>query len=133
MHLRLLKYTLAIVAAFGLTLALACSSNNNSTPTSPSPTPTPSGSGAADVTINIVGNVGSNSFSPNPGSVRVGQKIAWKNTDQITHTATGDSGGFNTGNVAAGATSSPITMSTAGTFTYHCAIHPGMVGTLNVQ
>jgi plastocyanin len=24
-------------------------------------------------------------------------------------------------------------MSTAGTFTYHCTIHPGMVGTLVVQ
>jgi plastocyanin len=24
-------------------------------------------------------------------------------------------------------------MSTAGTFTYHCTIHPGMVGTLTVQ
>jgi plastocyanin len=24
-------------------------------------------------------------------------------------------------------------MNTAGTFTYHCTIHPGMVGTVSVQ
>jgi plastocyanin len=26
-----------------------------------------------------------------------------------------------------------VTMSAAGTFTYHCTIHPGMVGTITVQ
>ncbi len=133
MHWRLLKYTLGTIAAVAVTLTLACSSNNsNPSPTTPSPTPTPGPSGAADVTLNIVGLAGSNSFSPNPGTIRVGQTLAWKNTDQITHTATGDAGGFNTGNVASGATSAPITMSTAGTFTYHCAIHPSMTGTLTV-
>ena len=36
-------------------------------------------------------------------------------------------------NLGAGATSSPIAMTTAGTFKYHCTIHPGMIGTLVVQ
>jgi plastocyanin len=85
------------------------------------------------VTISIVGMNGSNSYSPNPGAVKVGQTVAWRNADSTPHTATADAGGFNTGNIAAGATSSPITMTTAGSFPYHCTIHGfAMVGTLTV-
>jgi plastocyanin len=92
------------------------------------------GTVTADVTITIQGQNGANSFAPNPSTMKVGQKVAWRNADTTTHTATQDgTGGFATGNVASGATSTPITMNTAGTFTYHCTIHPGMVGTLTVQ
>jgi plastocyanin len=73
------------------------------------------------------------SFSPNPTTMRVGQTVAWKNADSIAHDATQDAARFTTGTLNAGATSNPVTMSTAGTFTYHCAIHPGMIGTITVQ
>jgi plastocyanin len=88
--------------------------------------------GGADVTINIAGVNGSNSFSPNPDTVMVGQSVAWKNNDSITHTATSDASAFNTGNIAPGATSTKITMGTAGSFPYHCNIHNSMTGTLVV-
>ena len=89
---------------------------------------------SADVTIIMVGDRGSQSFSPNPTTMRVGQTVAWKNNDTIAHDATQDACALlDTGTVSAGATSAPLTMSTAGTFTYHCTIHPGMVGTLVVQ
>ncbi len=102
------------------------------TPTSTAPPPTPTVAGA-NVTISIVGMNGSNSYSPNPGTVKVGQTVAWRNADAIPHTATADAGGFDTGTLAPGATSSAITMNTAGTFPYHCAIHGvTMVGTLTV-
>ena len=116
---------LAIVAIGVSTIVSACGSD--SSPTAPTPSP------AADVTVTIQGNNGSNSYAPSPVSMRVGQTIAWRNADSITHTATQDVGGFNTGTVAAGATSALTMMNTAGTFTYHCTIHPGMVGTINVQ
>ena len=87
----------------------------------------------ADVTITIVGNSGSMSFSPNPASVRVGQTVAWHNADGTTHTATDDGGAFDTGNIPSGSTSSPIQMGTAGSFPYHCSPHPTMVGTLTVN
>lgn len=95
----------------------------------------PSGpGGSADVTINIVGMLGSNSYSPSPDTVSVGQTVAWHNGDSSTHTATSNvSGAFDTGNIGGGATSSPITMDTAGTFTYHCSLHPSMTGTLVVE
>jgi plastocyanin len=102
-------------------------------PGGPNPTPTPT-TPPSSITITIVGLMG---YSPNPANVRVGQQIFWHNADTIVppgHTATNHgAGGFNTGLIAPGGTSSvPITMSTPGTFTYICDIHTSMVGTLNV-
>ena len=113
---------LSLLAA-GLALAgAACGSASPSAPTV-----------NADVTISMVGDRGNQSFAPNPTTMRVGQTVAWKNNDTIVHNATQDASRFATGNVNAGATSAPIAMGTAGTFAYHCTIHPGMVGTLVVQ
>jgi plastocyanin len=113
----------AAVAA--VTFASACGSSSSS-PSAPSTT-------TADVTVQIQGDRGSSSYSPNPTTMRVGQSVAWHNADTTAHDSTQDNGRFQTGTLAAGATSAPITMSTAGTFTYHCTIHPGMIGTITVQ
>lgn len=121
-----------LAVAAGMATAIACGggSGYGSNPT-PVATPTPSGGGGtADVTITINGMNGANSFSPNPAAVKVGQKVAWRNADSITHTASGS--GFETGGIAGGATSAPITITTAGNLDYHCSIHPTMVGTLTV-
>ena len=103
-----------------------------STPTTTPTTTTPPAGGTPDVVVMIRSMNFSNSFSANPATVKVGQTVSWQNADSLTHTATADGGAFNTGNVAPGATSAPIKMSTAGTFAYHCGIHPTMVGTLTV-
>ena len=116
--------------AFGCGSGSSMSSPASPTPVSTPPSPTPSG--AADVTITIAGMNGSNSYSPNPATVKVGQKVAWRNADSLPHTATADGAAFDTGTIAPGATSSPITISAAGSFPYHCAIHPSMVGALTV-
>jgi plastocyanin len=117
--------------------AIGCGngSGNNNNPVAPSGSGGGSGGGsgsAASLVITITGMNGSNSFSPNPATVRVGQTVAWRNADAATHTATANAGGFDTGNIAAGATSAPITVGAAGGFDYHCGLHPTMVGTLNV-
>jgi plastocyanin len=117
---------LAIVV-FGVSVVVSACGSDSSSPTAPG------ASTAANVTVTIQSNSGSNSYAPNPVTMRVGQTIAWRNADAITHTATQDSSGFNTGSIAGGATSAATMMSTAGTFPYHCAIHPGMVGTITVQ
>jgi plastocyanin len=98
------------------------------TPT-PSPTPTPAPS---VVVIEIVAINGSMSFRPAAASVRVGQQVVWHNAHSDTHTATQDGGGFDTGFIRPGATSSPITVTSPGTLRYHCEIHPVMVGALEV-
>jgi plastocyanin len=97
------------------------------------PPPPSGGGGAADVTISIVAENGNMSFSPNPATVNVGQRVAWRNTAGAIHTATQNTSGFDTGTLNSGATSAAITMSAAGTFDYHCSLHPAMVGTLTVR
>lgn len=89
--------------------------------------------GTPDVIIAIVAENGSMSYSPNPATVTRGQRVAWRNSAGALHTATQNAGAFDTGNIDAGAQSGAITMSTAGSFAYHCAVHPAMVGTLVVQ
>jgi len=71
-------------------------------------------------------------YAPNPVTVAVGGAVTWTNNDTTTHTSTGDGGTWDSGNIAPGATFTR-TFSSAGSFRYHCTIHPGMVGTVNVQ
>ena len=115
-----------LILLSGTSGAIGCGSSSSS----PS---TPTTSTSADVTITIQGNRGNQSFSPEPATMRVGQTVAWRNADSVTHNATQDANRFATSNLIAGATSPSLAMTTAGTFTYRCTIHPGMIGTLTVQ
>jgi plastocyanin len=117
------EHQVAIVGAV-LILGLMTFSGCNNKVTTPQ--------GNADVTIEIQSRNGSNSYSPNPATVAVGQKVAWHNADNMTHTATGNGGQFNTGDIAPGKTSAIVTFSTAGTINYHCSLHPDMTGTLTI-
>src|SRR2546423_10466312 len=72
-------------------------------------------------------------FSPNPIQITVGSTVTWTNATGPTHTATSDTGAWTTGNIASGGTSAAVAFPTAGTFPYHCAIHPTMTGTVIVS
>jgi plastocyanin len=93
----------------------------------PAPTTTGTTTGSADVVITIAGM----SFSPSNVVVQAGQTVAWKNNDSMAHSATQDGGGFDTGTIASGGTSKPITISDPGALKYHCSFHNGMAGSLN--
>lgn len=74
-------------------------------------------------------------YSPNPVTIAKGGTVTWTNNDTTTHTSTSDPGmttSWSSGSIAPGASFSQ-TFNSAGTFTYHCTIHPGMVGTVTVQ
>jgi plastocyanin len=114
---------IAMLAAF----AAATAGCGSSSPSAPTPT------ASADMTINIVGINGSSSFVPSPTTVSVGQRVIWKNVDSRSHDIIQDANSFTTPVIAAGGAAEPVTMSTRGTFTYHCGIHPSMVGTITVQ
>ena len=91
------------------------------------------GGGSADVIITIIAENGNMSFNPNPATVNVGQRVSWRNSASALHTATQNGGSWDTGSINSGATSPSFTMVTAGTFDYHCSLHPAMVGTLTVR
>jgi plastocyanin len=57
--------------------------------------------------------------------------VTWTNNDSIGHTVTADDGSFNSP-VDPGKTFS-FTFTKAGTYTYHCSIHPTMKATIVVK
>jgi plastocyanin len=71
-------------------------------------------------------------FDPATVTIKTGESVTWTNEDSVTHTVVGDNGEFQSGDLADGATFS-FTFDTAGTYTYHCSIHPSMKGTVVVE
>ena len=70
-------------------------------------------------------------FGPASVTVNVGDTVRWTNDGPTGHSATSTSGGFDTGILAKGASSS-ATFDTAGTYSYICTPHPFMKGTVRV-
>lgn len=83
---------------------------------------------AADQAVAISGF----SFAPASVTVTVGDTVTWTNSDAQAHTATADDASWDTGTIAGSGTGS-TTFAAAGTFPYHCRIHPTMTGTVTVQ
>ena len=71
-------------------------------------------------------------FKPPAVTAKVGQAVTWTFKDSFGHTATADDKSFDSGTKQGGATF-VHTFTKAGTFTYHCTIHPGMKGTVTVS
>ena len=83
---------------------------------------------ARDVTINNY------TFSPGTLTVTLGTTVTWTNRDFDVHTVTADdtpptfkSAGLDTDD------SFSFTFNKAGTYPYHCALHPHMTGKIVVQ
>jgi plastocyanin len=111
-----------------LALMSAVSCGKDSTPTTPSSTP--SGSSVSIVAGSSV--LSTTAYNPNPITVARGTTVTWVNNDTTAHTSTSDSNVWSSGNIAPGG-SFATTFQSAGTFPYHCTIHPGMIGSVVVQ
>ncbi len=70
-------------------------------------------------------------FDPVEITVVTGTEITFTNDGDEVHTATADDGSFDTGTLNAG-DSELVTFETAGTFSYHCSLHPWMTGEIVV-
>jgi plastocyanin len=77
-------------------------------------------------------SLGSRAYVPTPVTIAPGGTVRWTNDDTISHTSTSNSAVWSSGNVVPGG-HFDVTFPTAGTFAYHCTIHPGMIGTVVVQ
>jgi plastocyanin len=104
------------------------------TPTRATPTPTPKPSPTpAPTTMNVtIVDNGGFAFSPQMLNITIGTTIIWKNHTTAPHTVTSDNGVFDSGTIAPGGTFSFKFMQ-AGTFAYHCNIHPFMTATIVVK
>ena len=127
----------ALAIVITLFSAAACGSSSNSTPSSPSTaatTPSSTSTGPS-VTAGIPGGasvLSTTAFGANPLTVAVGTTVAWTNNDSIAHTSTADNSQWNSGTINPGQTFR-FTFAAAGTYSYHCTIHPNMVGKVTVQ
>ena len=106
-HESMMSLRLAVIPAL-LMFAIGCGGYSSPAP-SPSPMPSPApalGGASSSVTIPARAEfLGDRAYTPDNLDVTVGTSVTWTNTDSQT----------------------------AGTFHYHCSIHPGMVGTVVVR
>jgi plastocyanin len=139
MHRALIALTTA-----ALCLAGACGSNDPSGPNNPPPTP-------SDVDIVVGASLQTTgAFAPNPktvalaGGASVG--VRWVNTDAgsggggygggsgaVAHRIASDNGAFATSPTLGGGATYSVNFTQAGTYHFHCEIHPNMVGTITVS
>jgi len=82
------------------------------------------------VTITIRGINGKLSFSPNPASVPAGTMVVFMNADTTAHHVVLDDGTVQTADIPPGGTSAQLALGGINK-SYHCSIHPTMVGSLN--
>jgi plastocyanin len=115
-----------LVALLGLVLFAAGCGGSTTATTSPT---NPEGTNPPNLlTVTIKNGV----YSPSPIAVKTGQSVNWLNSDSFAHTAT-DSGVFDTGSIApTSAADVPVLFTTAGTYTFHCALHANETGTIVV-
>ena len=133
------RSVVALAASAVLVLA-ACSSGGSNPSAGASTTSPPGGATSAAavcqetadagaVTVNVVDF----SFQPSDVTAKTGQVIAFSNTGSTGHSATLDNGGCATSTIDAGK-SDGLVFSVAGTYKFHCAIHPTvMTGTIVVS
>ena len=127
------------IALFALTLTLASACGSDST-TSPNPSPSP---GDVDI-VKGAEVLTTTAFNPNPKQLSLGGgtgvSVRWVNTDgggsygggSVAHQITSDNGAFAMSAPLGSGATYTVTFTAAGTYNYHCNIHPNMVGTIVV-
>jgi amicyanin len=146
-HLRLALFCLVALSA--LVFLAACGGDTGTGGTTPTagttptvgttstPAATATQAGNTQTVMIITDSSGSFAFSPASLTIKAGSTVTWKNTTAASHTVTSDDGkSFDSGSanpIAAQSGTFSFTFTTAGTFAYHCAIHPFMKATIVVQ
>jgi plastocyanin len=128
-HSPLVLCSVCIALVILACVAAGCSSNQ--TPPAPAATAAPPASTGGGNSITIKNFA----FDPTPLTVKTGTIVTWVNQDGAPHIVVSDTGSptiFSSDSLSTGA-SYKFTFIQPGTFTYHCAIHPSMKGTIIVQ
>jgi len=106
----------------------ACGTNGANGPGSPPTAPTVA---PRQVTVDVAEINGPYSFYPSPLMVQSDQTVVWHNFDTVTHHIVFDQGLIDTGTLAPGTLSQPMAIG-EGHWSYHCSIHPTMVGSVTI-
>jgi plastocyanin len=120
----------------GLTTVViaACGGSSRMPPTAP--TPPTGGVTASAYILPQAPTLGPLAFGDEALVIYTGERLRWVNLDTVTHALVADTSGvrdfLKTDVLTPGGEQSFI-MTATGTTTFHCTIHPGMVGTLVVR
>jgi amicyanin len=123
-----------------LVLFAACGSTPSGSGSTPTPTtgttPTATSAGSGQMVSITRDSSGSFAFSPTTLTIKVGSTVTWTNMTPAPHTVTSDDGkSFDSGlsnPIAPSGGTYSFTFKQAGTFSYHCQIHPYMKATIIV-
>jgi plastocyanin len=119
------------IAALSTALILAACSGG----TSPTTPPASKGGPCSDSTdpTTVSANVVGNAWTPADVTAKVGDVITWTNGDTVPHKVALDDGSCQmSANIAGGGTAS-LVFSVAGTYPFHCSVHPSMKGTITIS
>jgi len=133
---------LALAAVPILVIAAGCGSDKKAETTVPTTAaattaaPATTAAGGAATTAAAAGGstitVADFAFSPPELTVKAGTAVEVKNTQGVSHTFTADDGSFDL-ELDPNGGGGTHTFATAGSFPYHCTIHPSMKGTVTVE
>jgi plastocyanin len=117
-------------------LALAgCGSDSSSDSMSPQsesgPTAAPAATAGTPVKSATV-DIKSFKYKPVTVTIKKGGSVKWVNSDDAAHTSTADDRSFDTQTIDKGKAKT-VSMTSAGTFPYHCDFHPFMKATVVVR
>lgn len=143
----LLWITTFVLVISGTLLLAACGNTSNpgttvsTTPTGSTPTTTPqqestpsptASSGGKTFQLSMVENNGTYAFDPATITVPKGSTVIWTNKSDAPHTVTSDTNAFTASGTVSASQTFQMVFTTAGTYTYHCSIHPYMKATITV-
>jgi plastocyanin len=116
-----------------LAVVMACGGSDSTSPaTNPGGGGGGGGGGGTPVVTTAV-ELLNTAFTPAAIKVAPSATVTWTNSDNIAHNVTFDASTITgSGNFATGSKSLAMP-AVAGTYTYHCTIHPGMTGSVQVQ
>ncbi|MFF0450218.1 cupredoxin domain-containing protein [Streptomyces sp. NPDC004609] len=142
MRIAAIAGTLCLLALTGCSNGGGSSSPATPTTRSPTESPTKSATGPATAPATASSPAGGRAviviknftFTPASLAVAPGTQVTVRNEDSVPHTVTATGAKpFDTGDIAAGATTTFTAPGTAGDYAYICTIHPYMKGRLTVR
>jgi plastocyanin len=127
-----MKKLLTLAAIAVLAVALAALVGCSSTP-APTPAATTGSSTSAAPAGGTAVTIAQFAFTPADVTIKVGDTVTWANNDSVGHTVTSDTGAFASPNPIAQGSSYSFKFTKAGTYPYHCSVHPTMTAKVTVQ
>jgi plastocyanin len=81
----------------------------------------------------VAASIENRTFVPASINAKVGDVISWTNADSVPHGIALDDGGAKCTDTISGGATGSTAFSAAGTYAFHCFVHPSMKGTIVIS